>query len=84
MNFNEDMSRAFLFSFMPRCAKSAIKINGLMKNEIAKTEKLMGKEKTKELITQFSKEAFAMPHVVNHKYIIRKLHEARESFRYDA
>lgn len=76
------INRAFLISFMPKWVQNSIKIQGLMEEEIAKTEKLMGKEKTKELIERFKNEAFATPYVVNHEYIITNLHKARESFRH--
>ena len=76
------INRAFLYSFLPKAWQIYLKIQGVMADEIAKTEMLMGKEKTVELINQFKNEAFANPNVVNHKYVIAKLIDARESFRH--
>jgi hypothetical protein len=68
--------RALLFPYLPKWMQYSIKANGLIKEEISKTEKKIGKEKTQELIIQFKNEAYAQTGV-NSDYIINKLRAAR-------
>ena len=73
------ISRAFSLSFLPNWMKTSIIIQQQVESAIKETERMLGKYKTKELVEQFKNEAYANPNVVNHKYIIRKLYDARES-----
>jgi len=70
------ISSALLFAHLPKWAQNSIKVSGLIEEEILKTEKKLGKEKTQKLITQFKNEAYAQTGV-NSDYIINKLRSAR-------
>ncbi len=70
------ISRALLFPHLPKWMQNSIKVSGLIEEEVSKTEKKLGKEKTQELIIQFKNEAYAQTGV-NSDYIINKLRAAR-------
>lgn len=70
------ISRALLFPHLPNWMQNSIKVSCLIEEEISKTEKKLGKEKTQELIIQFKNEAYAQTGV-NSEYIINKLRAAR-------
>jgi hypothetical protein len=69
-------SRVLLFPHLPKWMRNSIKVSGLIGEEIAMTEKKLGKEKTQELVVQFKNEAYAQTGV-NSDYIINKLRSAR-------
>ena len=76
LNIGAVISRALLFPHLPKWAQNSIEISGLIEEEIAMTEKKLGKEKTQELVVQFKNEAYAQTGV-NSDYIINKLRSAR-------
>jgi hypothetical protein len=59
---------------LPDWVKESIRINGIMNENISKLKKIVGEEKTKQLVNKFTNEAFAGKEV-NHNYIIRKINE---------
>jgi hypothetical protein len=75
LNIGAVISRALLFPHLPKWVQNSIKISGLIEEEIAMTEKKLGKEKTQELVVQFKNEAYAQTGV-NSDYIINKLRSA--------
>jgi hypothetical protein len=70
------ITHTLLFPHLPKCIQNSIKVSVLVEEEIYETEKMLGKEKTQELIIQFQNEASAQAGV-NSNYIIRKLRDAR-------
>lgn len=70
------ISRAFSYSFLPKWMQESAKIASLISEEITKTEKKLGKQKTEDLVIQFKNEAYAQ-RCVNHEYMINKLRAAR-------
>lgn len=76
LNKGDVISRALLFPHLPKWMRDSIKVSYLIEEEIAMTEKKIGKEKTQELFIQFKNEASAQTGV-NSDYIINKLRAAR-------
>jgi hypothetical protein len=74
---------AFQLSFLPNWMKKSIIIQQEVESAIKETERMLGEEKTKDLVIQFQNQAYANPNVVNHQYMIRKLYDARESALHD-
>lgn len=74
-NMCNTFSQGHLFSVN----RASIIIHQQLESAIKETERIVGKEKTKELFEQFMNEAFAKPNTVNHQYIIKKLYDFRES-----
>lgn len=61
-------------------AKKSIEDQIRIDNEIVKTSKLLGVDKTKGLVTKFSNESYSQSEIVNTEYIIQKLKEAQDQF----
>ena len=80
-NTQNRLRNAVGLSFAPTWLQSQQRDNEIIQDEIRETERLAGKERTKELLSQFKSEAYAKPDVVNFRYVISKLRETRESFK---